>query len=173
MQYIMLPSELVGFVNDRTEIVATTTGKGMFLLQGHIENKEEDKHCPHCGSPLHTHAHHQSTIRHLNFGPTLSCIRFAKTRYLCPSCQFTKMQDVPFQANGHRISNQLLNYTKDLLALGFTNKEVTFITGLGKNTVKEIDLERLKDQYTIDGQRLIKPERQARFLGIDEFRANS
>jgi transposase len=80
------------------------------------------------------------------------------------------MQDVPFQAKGHRISCELLNYTRDLLAYGFTNKQVAYLTGLGKNTVKAIDLKRLKEKYTVDGERLILPERQARFLGIDEFK---
>jgi hypothetical protein len=28
----------------------------------------------------------------------------------------------------------------------------------------------LKEKYTVDGERLIQPERQARFLGIDEFK---
>ena len=48
-------------------------------------------------------------------------------------------------------------------------KQVSEITGLGKNTVKAIDLKRLQDKYTIDGQTLIKPEQTTRFLGIDEF----
>lgn len=44
------------------------------------------------------------------------------------------------------------------------------MTGLGKNTIKEIDLQRLKDKYTVDGKTLRKPERQARILAIDEFK---
>lgn len=67
------------------------------------------------------------------------------------------------------MTEQLYQYARDLLALNtFTNKQISGITGLGKNVVKEIDLERLKDLYTINGK-LIKPEHQARFLGIDEF----
>jgi hypothetical protein len=50
----------------------------------------------------------------------------------------------------------------------FTNKQISGITGLGKNVIKEIDLQRLKDCYTRNGK-LNKPERKARFLGIDEF----
>jgi transposase len=63
-----------------------------------------------------------------------------------------------------------LNYTRDLLAYCLTNKQVACLTGLGRNTVKDIDLQRLKEKYTVDGQWLIQPERQARFLGIDEFK---
>ena len=58
----------------------------------------------------------------------------------------------------------------DLLAYGLTNKAVAEITGLGKNVVKEIDMKRLQEKYTIDGKKLIQPERQAKFLGIDEFK---
>ena len=47
------------------------------------------------------------------------------------------------------------------------------MTGLGKNTVKEIDLQRLKDKYTVDGKTLIKPEKQAHFLGVDEFKLHN
>ena len=47
------------------------------------------------------------------------------------------------------------------------------MTGLGKNTVKEIDLQRLKDKYTVDGKTLIKPAKQARFLGVDEFKLHN
>lgn len=68
------------------------------------------------------------------------------------------------------MTEELLAYTRDLLAYGLTNKLVCEITGLGKNTVKDIDLERLKDKYTIDGKTVIKPERHARCLGIDEFK---
>ncbi|NLK05656.1 MAG: hypothetical protein GX315_04770 [Spirochaetales bacterium] len=119
---------------------------------------------------MHIHDRCEASLRHLCFGNRLSCLKFSKLRYLCPRCGHSHMQRVPFQAQGHRISCELLSYTRDLLAYGFTNKEVAYITGLGKNTVKDIDLRRLQEKYTIDGQRLIKPEKQARFLGVDEFK---
>ena len=77
---------------------------------------------------------------------------------------------IPFKAQGHFITSELEKYTEQLLAYGLTNKEVSEITGLNKNIVKDIDLKRLKNLYTIDGKTLIKPERQSRFLGIDEFK---
>ena len=53
-------------------------------------------------------------------------------------------------------------YTEALLAYGMTLKEVVHITGLHKCVVKDIDK---------DGKKtLIKPEHQARFIGIDEFK---
>ena len=142
----------------------------MYLLHGELKASADDSICPQCGSSLHIHNRCEVNLRHLCFGDKLSCLRFTKLRYYCPRCGHSHMQDVPFQAKGHRISSELLNFTRDLLAYGFTNKQVAYITGLGRNTVKDIDLKRLKEKYTVDGERLIQPERQARFLGIDEFK---
>ena len=65
------------------------------------------------------------------------------------------MEIIPFKADGHNITCELLQFTRDLLAYGFTNKEVSELTGLGKNTVKEIDLQRLKGKYTVDGKTIV------------------
>ena len=71
------------------------------------------------------------------------------------------------------ITDALYQYTRDLLALQtYTNKQVAEITGLGKNVVKDIDKKRLQEKYTIDGKALIKPDRQAKYLGIDEFKSH-
>ncbi len=81
------------------------------------------------------------------------------------------MQTVSFQAEGHRITVPLYNYTRELLSKQtYTLKQVAEITGLGKNVVKEIDKKRLKELYTVDGKALIQPEKPARYLGIDEFK---
>ncbi len=70
---------------------------------------------------------------------------------------------------------ELWQYARGLLALGtYTLKQqVAEITGLGKNTVKDIALKRLKDLYTIDGTKLIRPEKPARILAIDEFKLHN
>ena len=47
------------------------------------------------------------------------------------------------------------------------------ITGLGKNVVKDIDMERLRALYTLDGKELIKPEKTTKILGIDEFKLHN
>jgi transposase len=169
MNNITLPSGLVGFHNTKTETVETVSGRESYLLYGDIKREEKDSLCPHCGNTMHIHNTYDVNLSHLNIGHRLSALKFSKHRYFCPACRQTKMQAVPFQAEGHRITSELFTYTRDLLAIGLTNKVVAYITGLGKNTVKAIDLQRLKDKYTIDGERLIKPERQAKYLGIDEF----
>jgi len=120
---------------------------------------------------MHINNTFSCNLWHLNFGKNYSFLEFEKKQFLCPACRFTKVQQVPFQAQGHRITAELLQYTRDLLAIGTYNlKQVAEITGLGKNIVKAIDKKRLEEKYTIDGKKLIKPERQARYLSIDEFK---
>jgi len=171
-EYLHIPSALKGFTNTSTEIRKADTGREFYLIHGCLKDTGSPL-CTVCGSKMHIHDTYQVNLRHLSLGKRFSAIRFDKNRYRCPVCQYNRMQTVPFQADGHRITQELLTYTKDLLTYGFTNKQVCEITGLGKNTVKEIDLIRLKDKYTINGNILIKPEVQARYLGIDEFKLHN
>lgn len=173
MNYIKLPSILVGFNNQTTEIVKTISNKEMYILNGALSKDEKTYNCPHCNCKMHINNKYEVNLKHLCFGSRLSNLRFSKLRYRCPLCGYTQMQSVPFQAQSHRITSELYQYTRDLLAYGFTNKEIAELTGLGKNTVKDIDLQRLREKYTIDGKTLIKPERQAKFLGIDEFKLHN
>ena len=56
----------------------------------------------------------------------------------------------------------------------FTLKQASQITGLNPKTIKEIDKKRLQSIYTTDdGKKLIKPEKQAKYLGIDEFKLHN
>ncbi len=173
MQQIMLPSGLVGFRNINTTTEQAKSGREVYLLHGELEYCAVDSLCPECGSRMHIHGSYRTLLRHLCFGSRLSAVSFKKHRYRCPHCGHTQMQQIPFKAQGHNITCELFQYARDLLAYGFTNKEVSEITGLGKNTVKEIDLQRLKEKYTVDGTTLVKPERQARFLGVDEFKLHN
>ena len=155
-----------------TTIEMAQTGRKVYLLHGELE-RGEVPFCPACGQKMHIHGSRITMLRHLCFGSRLSAVSFEKRRYRCPCCGHTEMESVPFKADDHNITRELFQFTRDLLAYGFTNKEVSELTGLGKNTVKEIDLQRLKDKYTVDGKTLRKPEKQARFLGVDEFKLHN
>ena len=64
--------------------------------------------------------------------------------------QLNKKPEHPVQRfPGYRITDTLYNEVRDLLAWGLTNKTVAELTGLGKNTVKEIDKERQQELYTM------------------------
>lgn len=93
-----------------------------------------------------------------------------KHQFICPKCGQTEMQWIPFQAEHHRITVELLAYTENLLSRGYTNKEVSGLTGLHQGTVKDIDKARLQRLYTVDGKTFRKPETQAIHLAIDEFK---
>ena len=172
MQYIRFPSGLTGFCNSKTTVEMALSGREVYLLHGELE-RYEPPHCPACGQKMHIHGSRITALRHLRFGSRLSAVSLEKRRYRCPYCGHTEMESIPFKADGHNITRELLRFTRDLLAYGFTNKEVSELTGLSKNTVKEIDLQRLKGKYTADGTTLIKPEKQARFLGVDEFKLHN
>lgn len=169
-EYLMIPSYLYNFKNNDTTIGITKSNRTVYCLNGILAISSEDQICPNCGNVMHINNHFDVTLRHLCIGGNLSCVTFSRSQFYCVHCHLSKMQTIPFKANNHRITNELYQYTLDLLANNtFTLKQVAEITGLGKNTVKEIDLQRLKENYTINGN-LIKPETQARFLGIDEFK---
>ncbi len=173
MQQITLPSSLTGFRNTQTSIEQTKSGREAYLLQGDLAIRADDSICPKCGNRMHIHGSYKTMLRHLSFGSRLSVVCFNKLRYRCAQCGHTQMQSIPFKAEGHNITQELHQYARELLAYGFTNKEVSEITGLGKNTVKDIDLLRLKEKYTVNGVTLKQPEQQARFLGVDEFKLHN
>ena len=166
---ITIPSGLEGFINTNTIKVPTVTDRSIFLIDGTLQELEGDRTCSKCGARMHIHDTYDINLSHIPFGSTLSAVRFEKHRYICTECQSTFMQGVPFQAGHHRITSSLHTYAMNLLEMGLTNKTVSEITGLGKNTVKDIDKERLLKKYTTDDKHLKKPERQAKYLGVDEF----
>ena len=168
--YLKIPSCLYGFHNSNTSVWNSKSERRVFCFEGSLDASEEDLLCS-CGSRMHVNNHSTITLRHLPFGGNLSCVSFSRNQYICPKCRTTKMQFISFKAPKHRITEELYQYTRDLLASSvYTNKEVAELTGLGKNTVKDIDNERLRELYTTSNGKLIKPEQSAKFLGIDEFK---
>ena len=182
LNYLRIPSFLTGFVNERTTIETAQSGRTVYCYRGKVTIEESDRVCPKCGSYMHINGHSDIVLRHLNIGKNLSCILFPRTRFMCPHCGATKSQHISFKAVGHRITEELHRYTCDLLAAGtYTNKQVAEITGLGKNTVKDIDKKRLGGLYTVDVKdkdgniktKLIQPDKTTRLLGIDEFKLHN
>jgi transposase len=171
--YLRIPSCLYGFCNKDTSVKTSKSGRQVFFFEGTLDASEENTKCS-CGARMHINNHSGITLRHLPFGSNLSCVSFPRNQYACPKCGTTKMQFISFKAPGHMITEELYQYARDLLASGvYTNKEVADLTGLGKNTVKDIDKERLQELYTTSDNKLIKPEKPAKFLGIDEFKLHN
>ena len=167
--YLRIPSILPGFIyDDETTEHTSESGREVYWFEGKLRMPEEELVCK-CGCRMHRNQKSNVHLRHIPIGGAFTDICVEHYQLRCPKCHATKNQNIRFKAPGHRITNALYNRTRDLLAWGFTNKSVAMLTGLGQNTVKEIDKERLQELYTIDGKKLRKPERQARYLGIDEF----
>lgn len=170
--YIRIPNTIQSFNNTESRIAKTISGRSVYVLEGEIENPCTE-YCFNCNCVMHVHSRQTRSLRHIPFGNTLTELRFIQNRYFCQHCHATRNQLIPFKAKEHFITTELESYAGKLLAFGLTNKEVSEITGLNKNIIKAIDLKRLKDLYTIDGETLIAPEEQARFLGVDEFKLHN
>ena len=172
-EFLKIPSCLYGFRNTHTDEHPSSSGRSVFCFHGTRFADKNENICS-CGSRRHVNNHSESTLRHLPFGSYLSCVKFERRQYFCSKCHSTRMQHISFKAPGHRITAELYQYVRDLLALGtYTNKDVAELTGLGKNTIKDIDKQRLQELYTIDGEKLIKPKTLTKFLGIDEFKLHN
>lgn len=169
--WLMIPSLLDCFNNTTTSIHHNRNGEEVYCIEGTLDLITGDDVCPFCGRKMHINNTKETELTHLKIGGSYSCVRFRQKQFYCPECGFSRMQTIPFKAKNHRITVQLYRYTRDLLSEGtYTLKQVSKLTGLGRNTVKQIDMERLQEKYTIDGVTLIQPEKPARFIGIDEFK---
>lgn len=168
--YLKLPSFLLNFNNTETTIEKTKTNRNVYCFKGNLKMTVEDYICPHCHEMMNVNNHIEVSLKHLNVGANLGVVNVSKVQFYCEKCNKSRMQEVQFKADGHNITKQLYQYTLDLLSSNkYTLKQVAEITGLCKNTVKEIDLERLKNNYIEDGK-LKKLKHCSRFLGIDEFK---
>lgn len=130
--------------------------------------------CPCCGGEMEGNGTAAITLWHLPMGMGRTKVEVRRRRWACRSCGHTRIEAVPFAAAGHRVTVPLLNFVWDLLSLGQTLKAVSLMTGLHRDVVKAIDKARLESLYTEVGgdgkRRLRRPEGQARYLGVDEFK---
>lgn len=172
---LVIPSELTDYVNNGTSVEKTSSGKEAYCFHGDLYYDKQDYVCRECNVQMHKHKRFHTNLRHLCIGSRVSFVMVDKHCFMCPKCRKSVMQKIPFQAEHHRITLELLAYTQDLLKNGYTNKEVSELTGLGQGTVKEIDKKRLEQLYrqADEDKSLILPERQARFLSIDEFKLHN
>ena len=173
-KYLLIPSNLVGFHNVRTDKMVESSGASVYCHLGEFPFSSSDKVCDQCGAQMHINNHSNVELWHLPHGDVHSRLYFSVVQMRCPICGRTHMQDIPFKADGHRITKELEAYICKLLEDGtHTNKSIARMTGVNQAIVKDIDIARLKEKYTVDGKTLKKPERQARYLAIDEFKLHN
>lgn len=172
---IFLPSSLVGFTNDHTSIEFDSNNRALFSFYGSLTINPDELICPSCFNKMHINNYFNVSLKHLPFGYSFSFCSFKKAQFFCPKCHISKMQSIPFKSKNHNITIELYNYISDLLALGLTNKLISSLSGVNKNIIKDIDMERLANLYTADGlgKTLKKPESTSSFLAIDEFKLHN
>ena len=145
------------------------TCKGTLNDECNKEFEEAFAKCPFCGTHTHSHGVVPIRLKHTPFGMDSVVIQVNRLRRLCPKCGRTFMQEVPFQAPGHRITKAAL---RDLL-LRLTRchilKEVAIMTGIDRKTIKEVHKEYLKNKYFDENGKLKAPTCYSRHLGIDEW----
>ena len=169
-EFLMIPSCLSGFHNESTDVQTAVSKRQVCCFRGKLDLPAEERVCQ-CGRKMHINSHPDMALRHLPVGSMLTEVIFPHIQLRCPKCNATKTQYISFKAAGHRITVELYNFVRDLLATGnYTNKEVADLAGLHQAVVKDIDKVRLQEKYTIDGKRFKKPEKFSEFLSIDEFK---
>ena len=133
-------------------------------------------YCPDCGRVLEGNGPAAIELAHLPMGSDCTRLSVSRPRMRCPDrgCGYSVTLAVPFKADGHNVTVPLHRFVCDLLAMGQTLKDVSLMTGLHRDVVKDIDKKRLEGLYAeaVEGgaRRLKRPGKQSRFLGIDEFK---
>lgn len=170
---LCIPNNLYSYVNNWTTTEVLTSGREAYCFHGDLYYDRSDYLCENCKCRMEINNRYHVQLRHICINDKITYVLLDKHQFICPECGKTRMQIVPFQAEGHRITRDLLAYTELRLSQGYTNKEVSQLTGLNQHTVKDIDKARLHRLYTDDGKKLKKPERQAKHLAIDEFKLHN
>lgn len=174
---ITFPCPLDGFVHKETVVQIDKSGMTHAYFKGELNVPYEAYFCPVCHHKMVVHEHESTTLSHIPFGSILTSLVVNYTVFYCENCHDNHVkchhkQPIPFKVENYRITKELFYHTQRLLSMGtLTLKAVGALTGLGQNTVRAIEVGRLKALYTVDGkgEALKKPTRQAKYLGIDEF----
>lgn len=189
--YLIIPSDIIGFLqisggteykplyefSKNKELPTTRRVKVIKgILQSEFRIDSGPRICPCCGATLHKHGTVITRFLHVPNGLDYTVIELTRTRFKCSNhvCGETIFDAVPFKAANHFITTELNKYIETELSRGLTLKEISIATGVNRNVIKDIDVKRLRRKYTTvdaSGKRtLIKPEKQAKYLGIDEFK---
>jgi transposase len=162
---ITIPHYLTGYsVTNEPETVVTIHETKMVLTRGVMETGLPEI-CPECRCKhIDIHQHHEITLRHLPLMTKPHSIVITRARGRCRACGKIVWQPIPFQLDGHRITKHLAAFIISFLEKGYTLKEVSQITATHPSIVKEIDRERLKQQYD-----QYRPKEFSRYIAIDEF----
>lgn len=191
---ITIPTYLENFTqNNEDSWIREQKDTNSLVIKGFINTTEISALvCDKCGCRMHGHGKklinltHYPLMRYMTrkkYDELYQCDRLEeveidktiisveRNQYRCPKCGAIKVDTVHFKAENHMITKQLYRAVCDFLRIGLTFTEIRKLTGLHKNTIMDIDKERLQRAYTVDGkgEELRKPDHYSRHLAIDEF----
>lgn len=153
------------------------SNKTVYNIIGNYLDEEngKDLYCPICGNKLSNNGTSDISLNHLPFGEnsTKLIVKQRKIRCSNKDCSYSHTYHCDFKAQYHNITCALEIFVNDLLAFGLNLTSISLITGLSRQVVKAIDLERLKEKYTVDGISLKKPDSYSKYLAIDEFKLHN
>ena len=128
------------FRSTNTTKEKNNNGHICYCFYGYVRINNDELTCDCCGNKMHVNQSNIIKLKHLPFGNIYTYICIDKKQLKCSKCGKTRMQVIPFQADEHCITNPLETYIKKLLATNnYTNKEVSYLTGVDRNAIKDID----------------------------------
>ena len=117
--------------------------KELVLIKGHLNTYDPgaDYYCPDCGAPLYGNGSTDFTLSHIPVGGSYTSLIVSRQRLRCSckECKYNYTFEADFKEEGHLITKALATYIRDLLSLQLTLKDISLITGVNQNIVKDID----------------------------------
>ena len=130
----------------------------------------ENEVCPVCGGHMHAHGSEYVLLKHITLGSDYTELNVCRLRRACSVCTYSVTQRIPFQDGSHRITRAAGAGILHAMKHGGTCKKAAIDCGINRNIVMEVHKSHLAGYYTDCDGVLIKPERQALYLGIDEWK---
>lgn len=173
---IYIPSSLTGFIQTEEPIEEISKhGRKITVIHGELDEPEAPS-CPCCGRKMHVNQQQYMRLMHVTLGSGNLLIKLKRNQYRCKPCETIFVNEIAFRHPNHRITKEL--HAQICMMLGTMKMSITDIakqTGVDRSVIRDIDEVRLQALLTcIDpksGKRVLKkPERQAQYLAIDEFK---
>ena len=151
-----------------TRLIITATGK----LSGELNEAfiNSQKVCARCGAPMYLHGSGTVTLKHISFGGHYTEPEVERLRMACSECSYSVTRRIPFQDGRYRTTKAAVACVLYAMKNGGTIKKAAPDCGISRNIVMEVHKAHLAECYTDSDGMLIKPERQALYPGIDEFK---
>lgn len=137
-------------------------GNKVTVTDGEIEGGLPER-CHLCGGPMDRHDSHTTVIQTIPIMLRVHLLRVTVRRKRCRDCGHVESQEIPFKAEGHRITDLLRRVLEHELSDGCTVKALAWRYMVHPSIVKAIDKERLRRAY--EGRR----PGPCMYLGVDEF----